>query len=249
MKKRVDPVDEVAEPADQTAIDASLKEVEEQKAKELAAYQATLAPVTQDFSQYDKATGLLAESRSSLADAVRLQKEAAEGRAPSQAEALGRLQMDRAFRDSMAMAASSRGGSLAQGAAMRAAQMQYGTASVDAANQAMAARAAEMAQARGAYAAGALGMGQQDLGLAQMGLSRVGAETANAQYWRNLAQQERALIQQGKLGQAGIDAQVMMNNARIASAERQAQIAQETAIWGGILQSIGAAGAAFVGKK
>lgn len=226
-------------PPDQKKIDEYERQEAERKAKEKAAYEATLAPIKQDYSIFDKALSQVAQSRASLADAVRLSKEAAEGKAPSQAEALGRVQMDRAFRDSMAIAASARGGALAQGMAMRQAQAQQGAQAMDAANSTMAMRAAEMAQARGAYAAGALGMGQQDMGLAQIGLGRVASQTAADQYWRNLQQQERAMIQQGRLGQANIDAQIAMNNARLAVEQQIARSQQETAMIAGFMNLVG----------
>lgn len=159
------------------------------RARNMAATAANRQAYQQDFGDYQNAMGQAGQAREGQADALAMQREAALGNAPSRAELLGRQMADQGLQSQMAMAASSRGGSLAQAAAMRNAQQGQGAYMQQAENQMAGLRAEEMSNARNAYMAGASGMRGQDMGAAQLGLQRTGMETQNEQFQRQLNQQ------------------------------------------------------------
>lgn len=142
----------------------------------------------QNFGDYNDAMGQANAARNQQSQALDLQRQAALGNAPSQAEILGRQMADQGIASQMSMAASARGGALAQASAMRQAQNGQATFAQQAQNQIMAQRADEMAQARNAYMQGASGMRQQDYAGAAMGLQRTGMETQNELAQRQMNQ-------------------------------------------------------------
>lgn len=147
-------------------------------------------------SQYDA----LATQR----DAASLQQQAAMGQAPSQAAILGQQMVDRSLDAQLAGAASARGGSLAQAAAMRNARQGAVQFQQQGAQQIAAMRAQEMAEARNGYMQGAAGYMQGASGIrsgdydaAKMALAQTQLQTQNDQF-------QRQLNQQGQMGYEGM---------------------------------------------
>lgn len=116
-------------------------------------------------------------------NALALQKQAAEGNAPSQAQILGGQMTDQSIAAGQSAAASARGGPLAQAAALQKAQAGAGTTRAQGAQTIAALRAQEMAQARNAYGATGLGLTAQQI--------------QNEQF-------QRGLNQQGQFGWEGL---------------------------------------------
>lgn len=143
----------------------------------------------QNYGEYDRSMRDAASARGQQQDALSMQRDAALGTAPSKAEILGRQMSDQGMASQLSMAASARGGGLAQAAAMHQAQAGQGAYMQQAQAQMSGLRAEEMSNARNAYMAGASGIRAGDYQDAGMGLSRVGQETQNEQFQRGLNQQ------------------------------------------------------------
>lgn len=121
--------------------------------------------VNVDRSEINESRDFAFRSRNEQSDALGLTRDAAQGRAPSQAELLGRSMNEQALAGQMSAAASARGGALAQASAMRRASA-AGAAQTQQNNAQMAAlRANELATARGQYLQGAGQIRGQDLAL------------------------------------------------------------------------------------
>lgn len=141
------------------------------------------------------------QSRADQLDALSLQRNAAYGNAPSQAQALGRNLIDQSLQAQLAGAASARGGGMAQAAAMRQAAQGAASMQQQGTNSLAALRAQEMAQARDSYQQGAYGIRAQDYVGSQMATASAGQYQQNAgQYTQNAAQyaqmeQQRALLE------------------------------------------------------
>jgi hypothetical protein len=124
------------------------------------------------YGYLDSANGYLDESaasrgmgvadRGSQLSALALQRQAAEGSAPSQAQLLGRNMLDQSLQAQLAGAASARGGGMAQAAAMRQAAQGAAAFQQQGTNNLAAMRAQEMATARDAYMNGATNIRGQD---------------------------------------------------------------------------------------
>jgi hypothetical protein len=98
------------------------------------------------------------QARQSQLSALALQRQAAEGKVPSQAQLLGRNMLDQGLQAQLAGAASARGGGMAQAAAMRQAAQGAAAFQQQGVNNLSALRAQEMATARDAYQQGAYGI-------------------------------------------------------------------------------------------
>lgn len=182
-------------------------------------------------------------SRAQQGDALGLARAAAMGQAPSAAQSLAQNQLDNSINSQMAMAASARGGSLAQAAAQRSAMMQGAQMQQQGVNQIGALRAQEMAQARDAYAqqAGAMragDMSQQGMNMqselaqrqmndaAQMGYERMGYGVNEAQLQADTARY-----------QADLNYQNATNDRNLRRSEAATDRAWKLA--GGVLGGIG----------
>lgn len=194
----------------------------------------TLAGAERSFGSADAATGMAydyhalgGQSRDEQMGALALQRQAAMGGAPSQAEILGRGLIGQSLRGQMATAASARGGSMGQMAAQRFAAQNAAGFQQQGMNQLAAMRAGEMAQARDAYAASSsnirgmdyaaadqavrTGQGFANIGAGRTGVgaayTNVGAARTNlgnsyadmSKYGADLALRNRALNQEGRL--------------------------------------------------
>lgn len=143
-----------------------------------------------EFAQpsFDQAQDMRAQQMGALG----LQRDAATGNAPSQAEMLAHKQIQDSIASQMSMAASARGGPAAQAAAMRQAQMYGSGAQQQGIMGIQAGRANEMAQARDAYMSGASGMRGGDLNTANMrgqfGLSQAAENNRNRMGYETLGQ-------------------------------------------------------------
>jgi hypothetical protein len=129
------------------------------------------------------------QARNQQVSALGLMQSAATGGQPSQAQILGRSMIDQSLQSQMAAAASSRGGSLAQAAAMRQAQTGADAFRQQGMNQLSALRAQEMAQARGDYFGAATGMRGQDYGAASQATQMAALQAQNEMAQRQLNQQ------------------------------------------------------------
>jgi len=154
---------------------------------------------------YQQHFGRANEARGQQMGALALTRDAAMGKAPSQAEILGHSMVNDSLNAQLAGAASARGGPAAQAAAMRQAQMGAAAFQQQGANNIAAMRAGEMANARDAYAAQAGNLRSGDL-------SQVGMRTQNEQFQRGLNAQQRLGyeqmangldVQQAQLNQQG----------------------------------------------
>lgn len=147
-----------------------------------AAYQA-------NYGQYMGQMAQSQDARRSQTDALGMQRDAAMGNAPSRAEHFGRNMIDQSLQSQMAGAASARGGSLAQAAAMRNASNNAATFQAQGMNNLAALRADEMARARADYFAGATGLRAGDYQGAGMALGKSAQDIQNEQFQRSLNQQ------------------------------------------------------------
>jgi hypothetical protein len=204
-------------------------------------------------SAYDTATG---DTTSALA----LEKAAAEGNAPSQAEMLARQQLNGQLDRETSLAASARGGSLNQFAALEmasrqgASDRQNGLASID------ATRAKEMADARGQYAGTATTMSAQQLQaelanrqrqLAAMGMADAAQmdrqKQADAiQQLGMSAAQAKAQLVTGQATQTSIAANQVQASKDIAS--QQSSDSLRNTVIGGGLAAGGAIAAGLIGS-
>jgi hypothetical protein len=132
---------------------------------------------------------------------------AANGTAPSRAEALGNQMADRSLRSQVSAAGNVRGGPGAQAAAYRSAAQGAASQRADAAQGIQAERASEIATARGQFAQAAAGARGQDIGLATdqarmnqqqtamndsraMGYEQMGQNVMQAQLGADISQQQ-----------------------------------------------------------
>lgn len=175
-----------------------------------AAYQA-------DYGGYNASMGQADQARGSQGDALNLMRDAAYGKAPSQAQLLGQNMIDQSLQAQMAGAASAKGGSLAQAVALRNAANGAASFQQQGINQLSAMKADEMSRALGAYGGLSTGMRGQDYGAAGLNLQKVGQQQQNEQFQSGLNQQAWMGLegmglqvqqdqQQAALGQAGLDA-------------------------------------------
>lgn len=118
--------------------------------------------------------------------ALGLMQSAAQGNAPSQAEILGGRMINDSLAASHSMAASARGGPMAQASAMQAAQSRGAQMRQAGVQNIAAMRAAELANARGQYMQGSMAYGG-------MGLGKSAQELQNEQF-------QRGLNQEGEMG-------------------------------------------------
>lgn len=172
-----------------------------------AAYQA-------DYGQYNGAMKQSQGARGSQTDALGLQQQAAYGNAPSQAQLLGRNMIDQSLQAQMAGAASARGGSLAQAAAMRNAANGAAGFQQQGINQLSAMRANEMAQARDAYMGGASAMRSGDFQGASLNLQQTQQQQQNEQF-------QRELNQKGQMGYDQMAQQVRQDEMHNALGQNQ----------------------------
>lgn len=173
-------------------------------------------------------------SRNAQNDALSLQRNAAMGNAPSQAEILGRQQIDNGINSQMAMAASARGGPLGVAAATRQAQFQGAISQQQGAQQIQAGRAQEMADAMGRYSNAANAQMGTDLQRTQM----MGGMNLQQQQINNQNRQAGANTQLGyeQLGynvnnaqlQAGLQARTISNQAQQFDKEQAYKSDQNT---------------------
>ena len=170
-----------------------------QAAAQRQAYQANFDAANSDRNN-------AAYARLNQQDAVGLQQQAAYGNAPSAAQSLSRNMLDQSLQAQMAGAASARGGSLAQAAAMRGASQQAMGMQQQGMNQIGAMRAQEMAQARDAY------MGAS---------SQLRGQDYQAQA---LAQQQAGMQQQSELAQRGLNQQAQQNFEQMGWNTQNAQL-------------------------
>lgn len=208
-----------------------------------AAYQA-------NYAGYDQAMKQGQQSRAAQGDALSLQRNAAYGNAPSQAQILGRNMLDQSMDAQMSMAASARGGSLAQAAAQRQAANSMAAQQQQGVNQLSALRAQEMAQARGEYMAGASGMRGQDYGAAGLGLQKSGQELQNEQFQRGLNQQGQQHYEDMGLRAQEDQQQADMQAAQLDAANYQNQThldAHSQDRETGLIASLAGAGGSVVG--
>jgi hypothetical protein len=185
------------------------------------------------------------QSRGQQGQAMGLMQGAATGQAPSQAQALGRNMIDQSLNAQMAAAASARGGSLAQAAAMRNAATMGDASRQQGMNQLSALRAQEMAQARDAYFGAASGMRQQDIGqqgmnmqseLAQRQLNQQGQQFYDQLGWNTMRAD-----QEGRMQRSGLDSQEYLAQ----KAMNQHSTDRETGVIGSIIGGVGSAAASF----
>lgn len=143
--------------------------------------------------------------RNEQIDALALQRGAAQGTAPSQAQLLGRTMLDQSLQNQLAGAASARGGPAVQAAAGRQASIAAAGQQQQSLGQLAALRANEMATARDAYAGTAGTVRGQDYQGAATNIQRGGAYTTLG------GQQAQQTLTQG-----GLDMQqrAMNDNAR-----------------------------------
>lgn len=160
------------------------------------------------------------QSRGQQQTAMGYMQNAAAGGAPSQAQMLGRNMIDQSLQAQMAGAASARGGSLAQAAAMRNAANMGDASRQQGMNQLSALRAQEMAQARGDYFGAASGMRGQDIGqqgmnmqseLAQRQLNQQGQQFNDQLAWNTLRSDQEAAMHQASIDSAEYQAQKQAN--------------------------------------
>jgi hypothetical protein len=200
---------------------------------------------------YDASTG---DTKSALA----LQQAAAQGLAPSQAELLGRAQLDQQLSRENSLAASARGGSLNQFAALEqasrngAGDRQQGLAAI------AAMRANEMATARGQYGQTATTMSAQQLSSEEANRQRQLAAMGMADSAQLERQKQADAIQQLGMSAAQAKAQLVTGQATQTSiaqqqinaqqdiASRQADASTKNAVIGGTLAAGGAVGGAVV---
>jgi hypothetical protein len=147
-----------------------------------AAYQA-------NYGQYMGNVAQSQDARRAQEHALGLQRDAAMGSAPSRAELLGRNMIDQSLQAQMAGAASARGGSLAQAAAMRQSANNAAAFQAQGAQQLAALRADEMARARADYFAGSTGLRTGDYQGAGLSLQKTQQDLQNEQFQRSLNQQ------------------------------------------------------------
>lgn len=190
--------------------------------------------------------GYADQARAQQMGALGLQRDAAMGQAPSQAQMLMQGAQTQQARQMMAAAQAARGGN--QAAAMRNAQYEAASGNAQTQQQMAALRANEMAQARGAYGDMSGQIRGQDMGLAGMGL---GAQTAGMQ-GVGQAGAQMGQIGAGREGnylgtfsnQLQNEAAARMQVNRDIAAQRQGQKAAQAAQTG---QLIGTAGAVVGG--
>jgi hypothetical protein len=215
---------------------------------ELGRQATTRQAYAQNFGDYQAGMAQANGSRGAQNDALSLQRGAALGSAPSQAEILGKSMADQGIASQMAMAASARGGAQAQAEAQRNARGGQAAYMQQAQNTMAGLRADEMANARGAYMSGASAIRGQDLGAAGLGLSRTGMETQNEQFQRaqnqqgQLAWEGLGVHTQDSASQAAIANRNASATARMAEQQRNAEMART-----GIGVAAGVAGGAFAG--
>lgn len=189
------------------------------------------AAPTQNFSDYNSGIANGLRDRNNQSDALSLQRNAAYGNAPSRAEILGRQMADQGIASQMSMAASARGGALAQAAAMRAAQGGQAAYMQNATNNIAALRAQEMDAARNAYMQGATGMRQQDYGAAALGLNKTQLETQNELTQRQMNDAQQRFYEDAANHvydeQLGADT----GNAALAQQNRQFEQQRSDQIW------------------
>jgi len=160
----------------------------------------------QNFDAANSDRNNAAYARLNQQDAVRLQQEAAYGQAPSAAQSLSRNMLDQSLQAQMAGAASARGGSLAQAAAMRGASQQAMGMQQQGMNQIGAMRAQEMAQARDAYTSASSQLRGQDY------------------QSQALAQQQAGMQQQSELAQRQMNQQAQQNYEQMGWNTQNAQL-------------------------
>lgn len=195
-------------------------------------------------------------SRGDQLDALDLQRQAAQGNAPSAAQLLLQSQADDIGRRQMGAASAVRGSG--QAAALRNASMMGNQAQLQAAQQGAVLRAQEMAQARDAYQSGATGIRGQDLGSAQIGVGIQG-QGLGAQ-GQGIGLQNQAGQAIGQLG-AGRESLYgnLQNNANINQANNMAELEKarmaaaaamaggDMALLGGLLGTFGTVAGAYAG--
>lgn len=187
-------------------------------------------------ANWDRSTA--GDARNQQQDALAMLRQGATGAAPSAAEMLGRRQTDDSIDASMSIAASARGGPMAQAAALDAAQKQ-GVATRALANRdIMATRANEMANYRNAYMGGAGAIrqgdfGQQGLDQGAMGLNlqKTGQDIQNEQFQRGLNQNDQQfyenLANQVNLAQLGANQAASREADQAWAAQRGATMGDE----------------------
>lgn len=134
------------------------------------------------------------EARGEQLGALALQRSAAMGEQPSQAQLLGRSMIDQSLNAQLAGAASARGGTLAQAAAQRQAMQGAAQFRAQGAQQLSAMRADEMDRARGAYMQGASGIRGMDYAGADQATRIAGARTDMGRTAAQMAQAQGQLV-------------------------------------------------------
>jgi hypothetical protein len=183
-----------------------------QRYQQLGGQWGSMAPIYANMKQANGYLDMGDSTRSSQAQALALQQQAAMGNAPSAAQQMMQQGNADAMRNSLAMAGSARGAG-AMGSAQYNAQQQNGLMSAQNTSAMGTLRAQEMAQARDAYMQGATGMRGQDYGAA-------GMTGGWAQNQADTAMKQRQLDLQGQLGyeQLGSHVQDQQLAAQIAGA-------------------------------
>lgn len=173
-----------------------------------------------DYGAYGGAMGQSQQARGSQMDALNLQKQAAYGNAPSQAQLLGQNMIDQSLQAQMAGAAGAKGGSLAQAVALRNASNGAAAFQQQGINQLSAMKANETAVARDAYMGGSTASRNSDFAGASLELQKVGQ------------QQQSELAQRGMNDTYQLTSEGMgqrANMAQLDAATRQSQI--ESSNW------------------
>ena len=201
-----------------TRYDAGLNGRQEavDRARGLASAAASQQAYQIDYGQADKFAGLGQSSRGAEQDALGLAGQTARGE-NLQSQALGQGMLQQGVQAQQANAASTRGGSLAQAAAMRQQAAGQGAFMAQGQTQLDAQRAAEMAQGRDMY--------QQQAGAIRAGDAQ--AQGLNQQQGIQQMQQELGQRQLNQAGQLGYEAQGQnVNNAANDAALKAAELAQ-----------------------
>lgn len=189
------------------APDASYRGVKEGAFQGMAADAMGRGAILADYTAANQQRGLGMESRGSMADALRLARDAAMGNGPSAAQAQLQQGTDAAARMAMAQAAGARGG-MARAGAQRMGAMAASGAVQNAAAGAAALRAQEMNQARGMY--GSFGQALASRDLQAQGLDA------------NMGQFQAQMMQQGRNANDSFAAALMGLGQRSSVQEQEA---------------------------
>ncbi len=189
----------------------------------------------------------MAQSRDQQATALRMQQEAAMGQVPSVAQIQQNQGLQQARAAQTSMAASARGGPLAQASANRQAMNNAATIQAGGVQQAALLRAQEMDQARAGYAAGANAMGSQDFQRAQYNAHLADSQRGrNDTYSMGMEGMRRGVFQDSdrmRMGQqalrAGEHGRVEGLNSGIQAANAANDRANKKDLWDGVSDLFG----------